>query len=481
MRIILKSQDQKALDINLHLNDPSKTNQVYKQLRNLKSHLGVDRHADYDRDAQSISLPDDAKIDRHNLDDMEEIENIRKLMKSASRDDLFVAFSHDDSIMATITDYFVRYKNDRWTRETHDNVARVLRNAEYILHIHPSDIDRNDEMIRQRKINKEGSTQIEREKFIAGQSEKFKKEWRTFERLIEKLKKRAYERASKNPMDLEKGERIYYSGEPYIFSHIDTSGNYGKDLYAFRVYSDGRTSDQPERLYRIWSDSDVETDRIDGDYPNDVFEINWARFMAAGHDFPTTLIREWTNSWSRDVVYAYESAQSAYNNRRRHHESDYARKQKTAQTSQNRAIKDKNYAIQNSYHAKDLVYRDRSGYIVNLAKYFTQLAEIRKGVPKIVIDKIKEIQTLLETNMKSAATKIKELASNEEFEEMNNPLRAITSVNQKWFDMHYGHLKLDGTYDMNKEYYSGVVSEGKALELLESAKQKIVNAYSTFN
>lgn len=470
MKVALKAIDNKALDINLHLNDPKNTSIVYDTIRKTIASPEIPNGSG----VLASPISDDSEVIRYNLSTPEEVDEIKRIMKNANRDDSFIALMRGDDVLATINDYAVVYKNGNYDRSQQDNVARVLRSANYILQIKREDVKRRMTENQLRREQKEGSIQIEKEMNESKLGRKYTEAWRKFQVALDdfELKNKLFTR--KKVTEVKPGD-IMLSGsgkKTYQISSVknDNQNSYYKtiDLYA-------KTFDGEEKKIKSYSDwAEVYIKRDEEDDINGFFEIDWNRYVRTKQEFPTRLARQWGNVDLSELNSAYNYLLSGLTSKIEKDVPGQREYSRQARQFQEQAIKNKEYRVES--HAKwRFSFRDRSGYLVDLSKYFGKMAEIKKGMPQSVKNALEELKNLVTEYMNEASEKIKTASQEERWNDIERPLSSIKQYNTQWYDRHVQFYNDETRYNADSENY---ISEGKALSSIARLKESLERAYS---
>ena len=495
MRFTIKGpqKELKALDIDLQLNGDKSSSEIRQALSSINQRLRQAEMFDgenYNNNGNVSYIPDDANVKRIDLkhtidqpddesyeDRRERIEkekeksteiqvDARGIMKKANREDVFVAYSSSNNIMGIINDYMVVYKSSMYDRSQNDNSARILRNADFILHFKIDEVKANADKSRSRLLNARQTPNIEREKHKSDNKRALKDAYKRFIELINNQSKHVQTRRVKYK-DLKIGDifKEYNSARTtWVVVNMKTSPDDDDEIIFDLKSTIDKYSDKEYERTRSESANDIAY-KFDNDITQEVPNIDWKQLLYKRQKFPKAL-------FSKDNLYEIERA---WNEMLSYIQHD-AGSQKSAQRVQKSKIEEKDY---NGYRSS-MKYRDKSGYMVDLTKYFDKMLDLIKGTPKIVKDNYAKAFKFIEDTQKEIVVTMKQLAQDEEWDKLKRFIEFMNYYGTKKFNNEVGKVLVDDNYTDENAWNK--MSQGKALKLIEqelgyfkSAAQSIKN------
>lgn len=472
LKIIAYDHSVKGLDIDLKLEEPSrkKVNSILKTLNSV-----------IEREESLAAIPDEAEVVRINLfnADQEEIKKFKEKLKYSNREDIFLFLSKEDDLLAVIKDYNILETADYtyFDKNTND----FIRESHYALRISAEEPTKTRYKRVQRSEQRRNSPNVQRERTIRSRQEILDKQ---IKKLIEKLKiyykkSNVVENQSLFPSrpTLEtKGRKRVIDLNPGDTFQRDNKTSYGQIISVTQTEEgvvsvefnvmDLSTGEIIEKLSGN-SRADYEVIMVEIIPPKENSEleeyyeeilpekIDWEKMIRTGQKFPGNLFLDATDVLRKDLKSEWDAVRRIVTDESR----SIVESEKRQQFKNN--LRGYNTGSLNS---ESMSFMDKSGYSVNLKKYFQKLLEIPPKVPNEVKETYEEIHKKVTEISSYAVKELQKLAEKENWTEIGQISSSLTNFNPKNFNERYKDLLDEEIYKRGTRIYT---SKSEAIARME--------------
>lgn len=366
---------KKALDVNFNLPlSKEDTGRLYRNITSLLSSRMAGMNAN--------TIADDAEIISHEVTHGEDNNHkeLLRIMRTANREDVFIYLNRVMTPLIAVEDYKVISINPiGYDRRDIDNPTIAMKVAAYILQMKPDELSKNNELSVSR-LNQPRTQQMEREKLVMQTS-------RQERQLIEKIRdaKKAVLGGLRDSemIDAYKvkiGDRIRTRGSDEEYKEVDSIVvNPASRGISFK-FTDNTESQEYRSYVRVQRDlEDERSETFDM-----ISQIDFVELARKGQSYPQSIINSLpmhVNTYSIERLYSQfvDLLNSKYS----------VNTDMRDKVVKNLVTRAKKGLVDDTYN---LTYRDRSGYMVDLSKYLTQI-KVDDGVPKYIKDSLSNLQT----------------------------------------------------------------------------------------
>jgi hypothetical protein len=406
-----------------------------------------------DNDAK---LPDDANVIYHQIEANNETDkfnnkaNLKKIMKSQNRNDIFIFMKKNQNyaIYGAVKDYGVIYRNSRFDRSMNDNPTRLLDWCDFALQLKEEDITRAISKKKTRVQSKFGSTEYDKERFFERESslidENMKRIKSQFMRIMMLLSLEEKDNINVGDIILSNTSYSYRNGPEFsktLEKKVRSSG-YDRDNTEKYTYAllDIFTGDKDYK-----SDYEIKNKSTDKYYVftkikdevRDIFnDINLKELAKKRQSFPLELYKNIIKDFNTSETNAQKIEEltsgslriigNEYDNLIGRTKVDIERKSKKDYEEASSYFKDKVKSKSfhtSSYSSYGLKYRDKSGYVVYLDKYFEKRIQLIKEIPAEITLLYNELYQRFKQSEDMIKSYIQGLVEQEEW----NTLRQISA------------------------------------------------------
>ena len=431
LKVLYPVQNLKALDINLHLNKTNKNN-VGAIVIQLSDILRIEFKNFIPENTRNL-ISNETKVDRYDLEGItkERQLEIKNIIKYSNRESVFVFMSKEDKILSVVNNYEVisspGYNVDR-------NINDFIKFSSYVLNFKIEDIKKNVELFSTRENYKKNNPSTQREQYVLGKKQSFKSLYESF---ISKLK-RSLPKISNNNFeddgeptklkDLKENTYFKANGNIFLLKKIKPSSTdeensveiiYGSQNSNFTDNSSADLNKEQKFIpLKIVEKNEREVDNID------INDIDFLSMIKNRQSFPLTIMNNLgVNINDYDLATVWDDMLKTLNN------DQNSRNENNAKANYERTIESGNYTSPRS-----TTYTDKSGYKVNLNKYFQKALEIPPKVPKEVKDRYETIYDYVKGKSDYLVPLLKQFANEEEWEKVRAIARFLSNNGTKAFN-----------------------------------------------
>jgi hypothetical protein len=499
---LLETNYLKALDIDLKLNNPSSkntaslVNQISRTIEGFYSELDL-RIEGAGGEIKKLFIPDDAKIERF---DIKEWKNKKEISNRIRTD-------------ASETFYFLMSKNDNLLNSVVDGVAmenvsiplsELLMNVDYVLIVKREEFLKTKSKKEERVSSEESSVELQKVKRREELFTKFRKAYID----LEKEKDIYYEMLNRLPKNVNEKNQSY--SPPKNLKPILVR-NLKKGMYVFAKSQ----PDAGDTLYRVLEDStppfvnnavdlrldllnkktlEVENTRsfnvsVDGTLylydPNEkkeeekeedfdfeieqfIPEVDLKALIKKDTTFPSNLFPTYNN---RDLQLQVNRIKNYWIDLK-----DLIDRLKSKNINISEALENFESSLEAGVRkSSNMFYTDKSGYRVNLGKYFDKLASLPPSVPKNVKDFYEKTFSYLTTQSKQIVNYINLAVEQEDFDLVGSLSSLMTHNGPRAFNNKFKNYLDENTWNRNSRSYK---KPEKALQEMKQFKEELSNDYS---
>lgn len=469
MRIKIFSYDHsiKGLDIDLKLENPSR-DKVSKILATLNSVIN--------REEGLNKIPDEAEVVRTDLynADQEALKEFKNVLKYSNRNDIFVFLTQEDKIIAIVVAYNVLFN----LLGQDFNINDFIRESHYVIRISSEEPLKTDIKQKKRAEQREGSPAVKRETNI--QSRKEIIDWE-IEKLLPDLEK-YYKQSNlveRSDLGQENPEIVVIErkkAKDIVVGDLlkAGNGNYGVVIKAtpsqdsdyitfeYDLYTTSNTKvPYDNKVQRINANEELAVSELI--YPEELdpfFEelapekIDWVKMLKQGQRFPNSLFLNSSPALKKTLRESWEKIVEMVNNEDRSLAESQAKESFQSKLEKGN-IKSRSYT--------ELTYTDKSGYKVDLSKYFPTLLKLPPKVPKEVEERYEVIFKEVSKLSSAMVSKIKEYADNEDWVNLEKLSIALRKYNPRSYNSRFFTYLQEDSYEKGSAEY---VSKKKVIEEL---------------
>lgn len=481
-KVLLPLNSLKGLDIDLHLQSPSrkKVASLLNQLNEFfmtalpKSKLKNVTHP----------ISDDTEVVRYDLKgiDKEKRAEIKEIIKYANRDNFFVFMAEDDSIDAIINDYEIIR---RFNFSSEVNINNLLKDSFYVLNFKIEDIEENVKKPYARREARTDSPEVERQENIQGQKAKLESLFNDFLQQIKRIDFSDKEIVRKNQSEdnIQSKTKMplkqMVAGDFFVTDRDRVS-----TVYEIISIASVPNSSDVELTFKAGG-RDTNTQRIDGnqqffklkfreaddEIEYEVFrpqKIDWKTLVNSAQSFPVNLLPERIDyNKKRDLKELWDKMIAVV-------KKDDIELQKTrAQEQFEKRVSEENYRGDSK-----LWYLDKSGYKVNLSKYFAKLLEVPPRVPKDVREAYEKAFEFLKQQSSEILARIQKGVEDQDWSLVSNLSSLLNDYGTKRFNSNSERLLEESNYDRAR---SSSLSRKKALLEIEEFIQNFKDRLQAVN
>lgn len=486
---LVATNNLKALDIDLKLNKPTSENisnvmrTISRYVTNSSGDLELEVKGSKRERDKVISIPDEAVVERIDLESNADKRKASIRIRSDKQENTFVPMSEDDQVQGIIVDGENIFVDE--------SLPRVLMKSNYILIIKRSDLEKSKETREKRNTAELESFQLRREKRREKDIARLQFLMSSFQNNIEKYKQIVDENSSnsqkksffKKPENLtetiienvKKGQSFFTESSPEPNEPVytlkddflnfplsypndpDSSARTIKLLVKSWQTDEIRQENAEARLesnFRvyIWNEEPEPESVSEFEIENFIPEIDFKDLIKKDSVFPENIFPDYNNRSIENIVsnlrQNWDSISIIINKLKNigFDPTEYLEKYQEA-------------LIKGKRVSPDMSYVDKSGYEVDLGKYFDKLAEMPAEVPEVVKDKYKEVFDYITEASKQLSQEAKEALENDDFDQViklssiikNYGPKAFNDTNEKYLQLDY-HDRSSFTYAKPQVY-----------------------------
>jgi hypothetical protein len=421
-------------------------------------------------------LPDDAIVNRYELKKSEEnIANAKQVIKNSNREDIFIfmykGLQDYRSILGIVKDYKMTYRNHLYDRILNDNPTRLLNHADFVLQIKPLDISGNIKKLEKRASNRIDNYQVEKEKFYYDISSKISDASKELKSLILKSKmilsaKEVSEvKVGDIVLHLSYGNILFYKVLSITDSYFDSKQ---KKYKAIDIFTNIEKMIMSYEIVTTDSDAPIVIDKITND-AHDIFnDIDFNELARKKQSFPKELLLNGkdlisiSQSLTKKYQYSLNELDTAYDQLKDLMKDDFIESNKSqAEMKFKRSIQEKDFIVYNS--SKYFTYRDKSGYIVDLSKYFDQRIKAVKEISPLIKSAYDQVFSYLQDVENKIKESLQRLIEQEDWEALKTVSDHLQTHSTNSFNR---FIEREGLLDIEK-FKQGQYSEKKAVEKIQ--------------
>lgn len=473
IKVLLSKEVNKALDINLHLENPSRK-KVASILQELNEYFMSALPKDKLKNVTN-PISDKTDVKRYDLNGIEKEQRleIKNIIKYANRDNFFVFFGEDDRINAVVNDYvIIKILNvDKLS-----NINDLLKLSFYVLQFNTEDIEENIKLPYARRAAREDSPEVERREHLSWRQAKLDTLYKDFEQQIKyynlneqrDIQKREEKRGSvenisqntvkvstfklgtKFTLERRSGAAVYE-----IKSIIPSNTANGSFDIEYEVNGNTHKATVNDEMVAYLYTPQFEESDVDDKY--EIFipkNINWKSIIDSAQTFPLNIfpsnmdrsvINQLKTLWDKMIAIVKE---------------DDLEVQKT------RSIEGfiERVSKENYRGTSNLFYIDKSGYRVNLSKYFDRLLEVPAKVPAAVIKAYEVGYQYIESKTNDLVELIQKEVKEENWSEVRRLSAILSDYGTKQFNEQTKIYLDEKKYDRKD---SGSISKKEAVTNIE--------------
>lgn len=505
---LVSTSNLKALDIDLKLNNPSKENisEVMKEISNDLSRynfeLGLNLKGETKEDRDSlISIPNEAKIKRIEVDDQKKLRKLSFQIRSDQKENTYVFMNQEDEVVGM-------YVDGQSITRGRSSLPQALQKANYILVIKRSDLEKTKAKREERVKAESESFQLRRDKRRQKDLAKLQTSMSRFQNSVEQYKKviseddpeESVEQAprdllTKEIKELKKGDLFFTTVYPSKDSEyyeilkdwdeleeLSRQGDEVAKNIPYRSYKlvNGKITGEIKKdnqsarvgsasLVYVWDPEKKEAKKDDFEIESFVPDLNFKDLLRKDAVFPANAFPIERSRTARNIVNNLKDEWQIA--------SDLVSKIKGRGFDPSRALERYQNAIEQGKRIyEDMSFVDKSGYEVDLGKYFDKLAEMPTEVPKSVKDKYTEVFNYITKESKKLDKKVKGLLEKDDIDYQ-------TIVNMTSFLRDFGPKKFNNEYEkyLSIDYHdrkSSVYDRPRRhIERFENFKTKFIQNY----
>lgn len=486
---LVATNNLKALDIDLKLNKPTSGNisnvmkTISRYVTNSSDNLELEVKGSKRERDKVISIPDEAVIERINLESNADRRKASITIRSDKQENTFVLMSEDDQVKGILVDGENIFEDE--------TLPKVLMRSNYILVIKRSDLEKSKETREKRNTAELESFQLRREKRRERDISRFQMLMDTFQQNVEKYKQLVDESSSdsqkksffEKPKNLTRttienvkkgqafftgmnptpGDPVYILKDDYLNFPLSPPNNPDSldrtiELFAKNWQTDEITNENaqtnldPNFTVFIWDEKTESENVSEFEIENFIPEIDFKELLRKDSVFPENIFPTYGNRSLNSVVEVLARSWDGM--------TDAVNKLKNIGFDPTEYLERYQEAlIRGKRISPDMSYVDKSGYEVDLGKYFDKLAEMPAEVPKVVKDKYKEVFDYITEASKKLSEEAKEALENDDFDKViaisrivrDQGPKAFNNKNEKYLQLDY-HDRSSSAYNKPQVY-----------------------------
>jgi hypothetical protein len=486
---LVATNNLKALDIDLKLNKPTSENisnvmkTISRYVTNSSGDLELEVKGSKRERDKVISIPDEAVIERIDLESNADRRKVSIRIRSDKQETTFVPMSEDDQVKGIIVDGENIFEDE--------SLPRVLMRSNYILVIKRSDLEKSKETREKRNTAELESFQLRREKRRERDISRFQMLMDTFQQNVEKYKNLVKEienigSDTEKPRGLIAKDLIQLKKNNLFFTtrYPEDDGEYYQILDDYMNFPLSQPNDEDSsrkikligfkltkgkitgEVFRsefevnagketevyVWNPPKQTQEQPEFEIEPFIPELNFKDLLRKDSVFPENIFPTYASRSLNSVVEVLARSWDGM--------TDAVNKLKNIGFDPTEYLERYQEALRKGKRiSPDMSYVDKSGYEVDLGKYFDKLAEMPAEVPKVVRDKYKEIFDYITEASKELSQKAKEALENDDFEQViklssiikNYGPKAFNDTNEKYLQLDY-HERSSSAYNKPQVY-----------------------------
>lgn len=471
---LVSTSNLKGLDIDLKLNNPSRENisnvmkTISRNITNSSGDLDLEVSGSKRERDKVISIPDEAKVERIDFESNADKRKISIQIRSDKQENTYVLMSEDDKVNGIFVDGQNIIESSA--------LPRILMLSNYILVIKRSDLEKSKEVREKRNVAESESFQLRREKRRERDITRLQMAMGTFQDNVEKYKNVVKEVESdessgnNRPKDLLQREIVSLKKNDLFFTtrYPDEDGDYYQILDDFMNFPLAVRANQDQRKVKLigyklnkgqitgevvrsefeinidpateiylWNPPKQTEEKPEFEIETFIPEINFKELLKKDSVFPSNIFPTYGSRTARSIVDVLERSWGTM--------SDLVNRLKNIGFDPTEYLERYQEALKKGKRiSPDMSYIDKSGYEVDLGKYFDKLAEMPAEVPKSVKDKYTEVFNYITEASKQLSKEVKEALENDDFGQVIIISRIIRDRGPKKFnEENERYLQLD--------------------------------------
>jgi hypothetical protein len=504
---LLETNYLKALDIDLKLNNPSSkntsslVNQISRTIEGFYSELDL-RIEGAGGEIKKLFIPDDAKIERFDIKEWKNKKEISNRIRTDASETFYFLMRKDDLLLNSVVDG-VAMEN------VSIPLSELLMNVDYVLIVKREEFLKTKSKKEERVSSEESSVELQKVKRREELFTKFRKAYIDLEKekdiyykILNNLPKNENENEKtqrysppKNlkPIlvrNLKKGMYVFISSTPKeddkifkILKDINPPWINGDTVNVKAVVLEQKTFNITEKeqefpninvdgtLYLYDPNEQKEEEKEeDFDFEIEQFipEVDLKALIKKDTTFPSNLFPTYNN---RDLYTQVNRIKDDWIDLK-----DLIDKLKSKNINISEALENFESSLEAGFRKSwNMFYTDKSGYLVDLGKYFDKLVSLPPSVPKNVKDFYEKTFSYLTTQSKQIVNYINLSVEQEDFDLVGSLSSLMTHNGPRAFNNKFKNYLDENTWNRNSRSYK---KPEKALQEMTEFKEELSNDYS---
>jgi hypothetical protein len=507
---LLEKNYLKALDIDLKLNNPSSkntsslVNDISKIIEGFYSELDL-RIEGAGGEIRKLFIPDDAKIERFDIKEWKNKKEISNRIRTDASETFYFLISKDDNLLSSVVDGVAM-------QTARAPLSELLEDVDYVLIVKREEFLKTKSKKEERVSSEQSSLELQKVKRKEELFIKFRKAYINLEKekdiyyiilsnipknenvskknqsysppknlkpiLVRNLKKGMYVFISSNPNEDDKIFKILKDIDPPFPNNAVNIKAQVLEQKTFNITE--KEQDFPNisvdgTLYLYDPNEQREEEKEeDFDFEIEQFipEVDLKALIKKDTTFPSNLFPTYNN---RDLQLQVNRIKDDWIDLK-----NLIDKLKSKNINVNQALEQVLENFESSLEAgfrksSNMSYTDKSGYRVDLGKYFDKLVSLPPSVPKNIKDFYEKTFSYLTTQSKQIVNYINLAVEQEDFDLVGSLSSLMTHNGPRAFNNKFKNYLDENTWDRNSRSYK---RPKKALQEMIEFKEELSNDYS---
>ena len=503
---LLETNYLKALDIDLKLNNPSSkntsslVNDISRTIEGFYSELDL-RIEGAGGEIRKLFIPDDAKIERFDIKEWKNKKEISNRIRTDASETFYFLMSENDKLLNSVVDG-VAMENVRIP------LSELLVNVDYVLIVKREEFLKTKSKKEERVSSEESSVELQKVKRKEELFIKFRKAYKDLEKekdiyyiilsnipknenvskknqsysppknlkpiLVRNLKKGMYVFISSNPNEDDRIFKILKDIDPPFPNNAVNIKAQVLEQKTFNITE--KNQDFPNisvdgTLYLYDPNEQREEEKEeDFDFEIEQFipEVDLKALIKKDTTFPSNLFPTYNN---RDLQLQVNRIKNDWIDLK-----DLVDGLKSKNINISQALENFELSLEAGVRkSSNMFYTDKSGYRVNLGKYFDKLASLPPSVPKNVKDFYEKTFSYLTTQSKQIVNYINLAVEQEDFQLVGWLSNLMTNNGPRAFNNKFKNYLDENTWNRNSRSYK---RPEKAIQEMTEFKEELSNDYS---
>jgi hypothetical protein len=501
---LLETNYLKALDIDLKLNNPSSkntaslVNQISRTIEGFYSELDL-RIEGAGGEIKKLFIPDDAKIERFDIKEWKNKKEISNRIRTDASETFYFLISKDDNLLNSVVDG-VAMEN------VSIPLSELLVNVDYVLIVRREEFLKTKSKKEERVSSEESSVELQKVKRKEELFIKFRKAYKDLEKekdiyyiilnnipknvneknqsysppknlkpiLVRNLKKGMYVFTSSNPKEDDNIFRILKDiNPPFPNDAVNVTAQVleQKTFNIIEKKQDFPNINVDGSLYLYDPNEQKEEEKEkDFDFEIEQFipEVDLKALIKKDTTFPSNLFPTYNN---RDLYAQVNRIKDDWIDLK-----NLIDKLKSKNININQALENFESSLEAGFRqSSNMFYTDKSGYRVDLGKYFDKLVSLPPSVPKNVKDFYEKTFSYLTTQSKQIVNYINLAVEQEDFQLVGRLSDLMTNNGPRAFNNKFENYLDENTWNRNSRSYK---RPEKAIQEMTEFKEELSNDYS---